>query len=212
MKIIPISNAIRGRFAIALLLCGLFSSAYSVAEQRISDITFNALPDGSLSIGLDFQGLETREFSSYTIEDPARIVIDFPDTQSDLSQRRFSLPEGNASSVVVLAAGDRSRLIVNLSNLGQFETAFEGSRFTLEIQGDSASSYAVPTLASSSDRAAASVQSARDTAISDVEFRRSAQGEGQLILSLSDANVDVNVFSEGSRISLELLDVESLMH
>ena len=208
MKKIPISSAIRGGLTIALVTCGLLASAYSFAEQRISDITFNALPDGSLSIGLDFQGVETREFSSYTIEDPARIVIDFPDTQSDLSQRRFSLPEGNASSVVVLAAGDRSRLIVNLSNLGQFETAFEGSRFTLEIQGDSAGSYAVPTVASSPDRVASSAQPARDTSISDVEFRRSAQGEGQLILSLSDDNVDVNVFSEGSRISLELLDVD----
>lgn len=151
MKTVSIGSTIRRGFTIAFTIFGLLFSVYSVAEQRISDITFNALPDGSLSIGLDFQGVETREYSSYTIEDPARIVIDFPDTKSDLSQRRFSLPEGNASSVVVLAAGDRSRLIVNLSNLGQFETAFEGSRFTLEIQGDSEGSYTVPTLASSSN-------------------------------------------------------------
>ena len=154
MKRISIIRAVRGVVAATLALISLLLPAYSAAEQRISDITFNALPDGRLSIALDFQGLESREFSSYTIEDPARIVIDFPDTQSDLSQRRFSLPEGNASSVVVLAAGNRSRLIVNLSNLGQFETAFEGSRFVLEIQGDSAGSYAVPTLSSSSGRLA----------------------------------------------------------
>ena len=208
MKIISINGAIRSGCAVALSVCGLVFSGFTAAEQRISDIDFNALPDGRLSIGLDFQGVESREFSSYTIEEPARIVIDFPNTQSALSQRRFSLPEGNASSVVVLAAGDRSRLIVNLDNLGRFDTAFEGNRFTLEIQGDSAGSYTVPTLASSLDVPSNDTQSVRDAAISDLEFRRSAQGEGQLILSLSDANVDVNVFSEGSRISLELLDVD----
>jgi len=208
MKIISINGAIRSGCAVALSVCGLVFSGFTAAEQRISDIDFNALPDGRLSIGLDFQGVESREFSSYTIEEPARIVIDFPNTQSTLSQRRFSLPEGNASSVVVLATGDRSRLIVNLDNLGRFDTAFEGSRFTLEIQGDSAGSYTVPTLASSLDLPSNDTQSVRDTAISDLEFRRSAQGEGQLILSLSNANVDVNVFSEGSRISLELLDVD----
>ena len=122
MKIISISSAIRGGVTVALALCSLLLSAFSAAEQRITDIAFNALTDGRLSIALDFEGVETREFSSYTIEDPARIVVDFPNTRSDLSQRRFSLPEGNASSVVVLAAGDRSRLIVNLSYLGQFET------------------------------------------------------------------------------------------
>ena len=208
MEIISINRAIRMGCAVALSVCSLIFSGFTAAEQRISDIDFNALPDGRLSIGLDFQGVESREFSSYTIEEPARIVIDFPNTQSALSQRRFSLPEGNASSVVVLAAGDRSRLIVNLDNLGRFDTAFEGNRFTLEIQGDSAGSYTVPTLASSLDVPSNDIQSVRDAAISDLEFRRSAQGEGQLILSLSDANVDVNVFSEGSRISLELLDVD----
>ena len=208
MDIISINRAIRMGCAVALSVCSLIFSGFTAAEQRISDIDFNALPDGRLSIGLDFQGVESREFSSYTIEEPARIVIDFPNTQSTLSQRRFSLPEGNASSVVVLAAGDRSRLIVNLDNLGRFDTDFEGNRFTLEIQGDSAGSYTVPTLASSLDVPSNDIQSVRDAAISDLEFRRSAQGEGQLILSLSDANVDVNVFSEGSRISLELLDVD----
>lgn len=208
MKKVSINGAIRSGCAVALSVCGLVFSAFTAAEQRISDIDFNALPDGRLSIGLDFQGVESREFSSYTIEEPARIVIDFPNTQSALSQRRFSLPEGNASSVVILAAGDRSRLIVNLDNLGRFDTAFEGNRFTLEIMGDSAGSYTVPTLASSLDVPSNHTQSVRDSAISDLEFRRSAQGEGQLILFLSDPNVDVNVFSEGSRISLELLDVD----
>ena len=94
MKTISIGSTIRRGFTVAFTIFGLLFSAYSAAEQRISDITFNALPDGSLSIGLDFQGLETREYSSYTIEDPARIVIDFPGTQSDLSQRRFSSPRG----------------------------------------------------------------------------------------------------------------------
>ena len=74
---------------------------------------------------------ETEVFD-YTIEDPARIVIDFPDTQSDLSQRRFRSQE-QCISVVVLAAGDRSRLIVNLSNPGQFETAFEGIGLRLKL-------------------------------------------------------------------------------
>lgn len=208
MKIILVNSTIRGVFTVALAVCGALFSECSVAEQRISDITYTALPDGRLSIGLDFQDIETREFSSYTIEDPARIVIDFPETQSDLSQRRFLLPEGNASSVVVLAAGDRSRLIVNLSSLGKFKTTFEGSRFTLEIQGDSAGSYTAPSLPGSSGRNASSAQLAHDTSISDVEFRRSPKGEGQLILSLSEANVDVDLVSEGSRISLELLDVD----
>lgn len=208
MKMILISRLVRAGMIFAISVIAPLLSATAVAQQSISDITFNALPDGRLAIGLEFQEIESREFSSYTIEDPARIVIDFPNTQSLLSQKRYSLPEGNASNVVVLAAGDRSRLIVSLGNLGQFQTKFEGNRFTLEVDGDTGGSYAVPSLTASSNLTSAVKQPSRAVAVSDVEFRRSAQGEGQLILSLSDANVDVNVFSEGSRISLELLDVD----
>lgn len=56
MKRISIIRAARGALAATLALIGLLLPAYSAAEQRISDITFNALPDGRLSIALDFSG------------------------------------------------------------------------------------------------------------------------------------------------------------
>ena len=82
MKKVSINGAIRSGCAVALSVCGLVFSAFTAAEQRISDIDFNALPDGRLSIGLDYQGVQSRECSSYTIEETAAILIDFPNTQS----------------------------------------------------------------------------------------------------------------------------------
>jgi len=57
------------------------------------------------------------------------------------------------------------------------------------------------------------VESARSM-LNDLQFRRSAEGEGRLILALSDPSVDVNVFSEGGNITLEFLETsvpESLL-
>ena len=191
--------------AIAVLIN--FSSMIVAAEQAISDISFNTLPSGQLSISLSFDNFESSEFSSYTIEDPARIVVDFPATQNQLPQRRYALPDGNASSVVVLEAGDRSRMIVNLSNLGDFETSFSGQQFVLEIDGEPGSAFAAPAV-SAGPVTPSNSRAVRSSAINDLEFRRAGDDEGQLILSLSDSGVDVNVFSEGSRITLELLDTD----
>ena len=41
--------------------------------------------------------------------------------------------------------------------------------------------------------------------IEDLEFRRSPEGEGRLVLALSDPSIDVNVFSEGGNINLEFM-------
>ena len=202
-----ITRCLRYGYATASLLVSLISAS-ALAAQTITDISFNSQTSGELSISLEFDDEVSAEFSSYTIEDPARIVIDFPDTENQLPQRRYALPNGNASSVVVLTAGDRSRMIVNLSRLGEFETYAEGRRFTLNVQPDSGGSYAVPSLSEAMAPQALEGSSTRSAAIEDIEFRRGGDDEGQLVLSLSDSGVDVNVFSEGSRISLELMDTE----
>ena len=196
-----------GCIAVASIVISVFSAA-AVAEQSITDISFNSQPNGQLSIALEFDSMPSSEFSSYTIEDPARIVIDFPNTENQLPQRRYALPSGNASSVVVLSAGDRSRMIVNLAQLGEFDAGIDGRRFVLDIGADSGGSYAVPAMSESAVVQTVTASPSRSSAINDVEFRRGDDDEGQLILSLSDSSVDVNVFSEGSRISLELMDTE----
>lgn len=197
----------RGCIAVASTVISIFSTA-AVAGQSITDISFNSQPNGQLSIALEFDSMPSSEFSSYTIEDPARIVIDFPDTENQLPQRRYALPSGNASSVVVLSAGDRSRMIVNLAQLGEFDAGIDGRRFVLDIGADSGGSYAVPAMSESAVVQTATASPSRSSAINDLEFRRGEDDEGQLILSLSDSSVDVNVFSEGSRISLELMDTD----
>ena len=102
-------------------------------------ISSNSQPNGQLSIALEFDSMPSSEFSSYTFEDLARIVIDFSNTENQLPQRRYASPSGdassvgNASSAVVLSASDRSRMIVNLAQLGEFDVGIDGSRFVLDI-------------------------------------------------------------------------------
>ena len=196
-----------GRKAVASLIMGLVS-ANTLAGPAITDISFNSQTNGQLSIALEFDSAPSSEFTSYTIEDPARIVVDFPDIENRLPQRRYALPSGNASSVVVLEAGNRSRMIVNLARLGEFKTTQDGLRFLLEVGADIGGSYVVPAMSEASAVRAAADTPARSAAINNLEFMRGDDNEGQLILSLSDSSVDVNVFSEGNRISLELMDTE----
>ena len=196
------------RSVVLFYIFSMVASLAAAAEQAITDISFNAQPSGQLSIALEFDDREPPEFSSYTIEDPARIVIDFPETENRLSQRRYALPEGNASSVVVVEAGDRSRLIVNLSQLGEFDAKVEGQQFVLTVGAASAESYTAPSRAGARSAKTSVYSSGATSVLTDVEFRRAGNGEGQLVLSLSDSGVDVNVSSEGNRINLEFSDTD----
>ena len=82
---------------------------------------------------MTFNEPPSADIESYSIEDPARIVLDFPDTRSRLDQKRYALSQANATSVMVLESGDRTRMIVNLVDLVPFESAVAGRQLTQHV-------------------------------------------------------------------------------
>ena len=110
------------------------------ATATVKDIEFSARPGSKFEIRMDFDQ-PPPEVKSYTIEKPARIAIDFPDTKSGLDRKRFSLPYGNATGVVVLESGDRTRMVVNLVNVVPYETRVEGNSLYVVVGQESGGDY-----------------------------------------------------------------------
>lgn len=188
------------------LLVGCFWSVATVAAPVvIEDIAFTAQPGAQLEVRLTFSEPPSADIESYTIEEPARIVLDFPDTKSGLDQKRFSLSQANATSVMVLESGDRTRMIVNLVDLVPFESEVSGRQLTLMVGQDGgqamAASSATDILRTDANRVERVVSE-----ITDLAFQRSPDGEGLLILTLTNPSVDASIFSEGGDISLQFLN------
>ena len=186
-------------------LIGWLLAAVAVAEPvMLEDIAFTAQPGSALEVRLTFSESPATDIDSYTIEDPARIVLDFPETQSALDQKRYELSQANATSVMVLESGSRTRMVVNLVELVPFKRSVSGRQLTLLIgHGDGQSVVASPTtdiLRSDANRVERVVSE-----ITDLAFQRSPDGEGLLILSLTNPEVDASIYSEGGDMMLEFL-------
>lgn len=205
-----------GRIRRATLLAVVMSAMPALAAPVIEDITFSSRPGSKFEVRLDFNEPPPSDLAAYTIEEPARIAIDFPGTKSALDQKRYSLPYGNATGVLVLEAGDRTRMVLNLIKLVPYETIVNGNQLILQVGQDSGGGYAQQTAAVETgvlESQVTQVKGARSQ-LTDLQFRRSEEGEGRLVLALSDPSVDVNVFSEGGNINLEFLSTsvpESLL-
>jgi type IV pilus assembly protein PilQ len=122
--------------SLVLLLAG--AQAYAVA---VTDIEFSSRPGSKFEVRLDFDTTPPAELQSYTIERPARIAIDFPGTTSALDRKRYSLPYGNATGVLVLESGERTRLILNLVKLVPYETRVDGNSLFLTVGQDADAEY-----------------------------------------------------------------------
>ena len=192
------------RLGAAGLLLAIFTSAAQAAPS-ITDIEFSSRPGSKFEIRLDFDQIPA-DINAYTIEKPARIAIDFPDTGSALERKRYSLPYGNATGVLVLESGDRTRMVVNLVKLVPYETRVEGNSLFVIVGQDSGASYVKQT--SDPNRLETRVEPVTEvrSEIADLQFQRTGEGEGRLILELTDPSVDVNVFSEADTVKVEFVN------
>ncbi len=184
------------------LLALLLSPALLAADLQALDVS--ALPGDRIELKLTFDEpvLAPR---GYTIEQPARIALDFPGVSSKLGVKSRELGVGNARSVTVVEAKDRTRLIINLTDLAPYNTRTDGNNLYVVIGEGAPGSASVRPATAATVSSAAPVKSyaAQGKAISNIDFQRGEQGEGNVVITLSDASVSPDIQEQGGKIRLD---------
>jgi len=179
----------------------LFSASLYAAD--LQDISFNSVPGGKFQIKMEFDETPP-EPTAYNIEKPARIAIDLPGVQSSLAQKKYTLSYGNAQSVVVLETQDRTRVVINLVELSPYTTTIEGNSLLIEVgNAEVLDPYkdAEPAIGQQ-----VLEQNNYAVGITHIDFQRGESGEGNVVIELSDDQVEVDVRLEGQKIRIELSD------
>ncbi len=196
-----------------LLITTFVAFTAFVNAETMQDIRFAELPGERAEIRLSFDSVPP-DPDGYAIEQPARIVLDFVGVQNGLPEKKYSMAVGEVSSAVVLAAGGRTRLIINLENPVPYTSRIEGNDYIVEIGSESASGSSVarstPTASESGSDFGQSefVPKTDSAAISGIDFRRGEAGEGKVILSLTDPGVNVDVEEVSGGIEVRFLNTE----
>jgi type IV pilus assembly protein PilQ len=195
-----------------LLLLVLWSLPLTVfAEASLQTIDFSALPGDRVQISLKLSG-PVDEPVSFTTENPARISLDFAGVRNNLDYKTKVIGVGPAHSVTALQAGDRTRVVINLTSLVGYKTEVQGSDVlvTLDVSNKGIGSgvrapSAVSQVTDSSEIRTASY------GISNVDFRRGEAGEGRVLVTLSNPSTPVDVREEGGKIVIEAFktDIDS---
>lgn len=190
------------------LLALLMSPEILAANLQALDVA--ALPGDRVELKLSFDEpvLAPR---GYTIEQPARIALDLPGVSNKLGTKNRELGVGNARSVTVVEAKDRTRLIINLTTLAPYNTRVEGNNLYVMV-GDGVksnmTSSAAVAVAPVSKSAAAKVYGPQARVINNIDFQRGEQGEGNVVITLSDASVSPDIQDQGGKIRLDFMKTQ----
>lgn len=184
-----------------LLSC--ITVCYSLASfaLEIESIEFSSLPGDKTEIRLNFDGSPPAP-TGYTIEQPARIALDLIGVTSSLDSKYHPLGVGNARSVTVIEAGDRTRVIVSLTDLVAYSTRIEGnSLFVLVGREDEIADYVTGGETDAATLLETGIAPVvKRSVIEAIDFRRGELGEGRVIVNLSDPGIGVDVTSERGKI------------
>lgn len=176
----------------------------SVLAANLQGMDVASLPGDRVELKLSFDEPVAAP-RGYTIEQPARIALDLPGVSNKLGTKNKELGAGNARSVTVVEAKDRTRLIVNLTALAPYSTRVEGNDLYVLV-GDASSAASRPVAATP----APVIQAPRNKTygvqtkeVSNIDFQRGEQGEGNVVITLSDASVSPDIQEQGGKIRLD---------
>ncbi|NOZ52166.1 MAG: type IV pilus secretin PilQ [Gammaproteobacteria bacterium] len=167
----------------------------------LKDVSFHKLPGDKVQFVISFSQRAV-EPGSFTIDNPARIALDFPNTGSGLGWKNKNVGIGFAKSITAVEAGNRTRVILNLVQLLPFETEVSGSKVYITLAGSRAANNTVPARAATRISTAVPNDDALHS-ISNIDFRRGNQGEARIVISLSDSDTPASTGESGNLIFVD---------
>ena len=140
---------------------------------------------------------------SFSIENPARIVFDFPNTANKTSRKNQAIGIGMAKSMNFIESNGRTRVVLNLVKLAAYETRIDKNQFYITLTERSAE-----TIATSSARGANDGKADSTRNINKIDFNRGPKGEGRVVVVMSDPTAAVDVRKEGGKLIVDFTDTK----
>ncbi len=180
----------------------MFAGATASAQEgnRLQDIQVQSLPGSRVELKLIMSGTAPEPLA-FTIENPARIALDLPQTSLGLSSRRRDVNMGPLDTILTAEANGRTRVVLNLDTMVAYETSASGNTVTVMLGdggGYDASNTQFTSASSSSPRTSYTPPTNRG--ITNVDFRRTRDGGGRVIVNLTDPSTPVDIRQEGGRV------------
>lgn len=196
-------------FQACLLVGTIFFSTLSQAEDqadlsnKILGLDFSSLPGGRVVVRIKTAQPLSNPPAGFALSSPARVALDFPKVANGLGKSNIEAGQGVLKNVTLAKTKDRTRVVLNLTKNVGFDTVLEGDEVKVTLQANEVSATnEVET------KFAESSLGVQQKGITNVDFARGKNGEGRIVVDLSDPNVGINIKQKGKTIVAEFTNTE----
>jgi type IV pilus assembly protein PilQ len=185
--------------AAMLALAAVTFTARAADPVKLTSIDVQTLSGSQVQLKLHMDGAAPEPLP-FTIDKPARIAFDLPNTTLALASRRIDVRSGGVDTVLAAEANGRTRLVVNVDSLLPYTTKVDGNDIVVTLGQQPGADVGKPAVARAGSNAPTA---AAERAIRTIDFRRGADGTGRVIVQLTDPRTPVNVRQEANQIVVD---------
>jgi type IV pilus assembly protein PilQ len=170
--------------------------ATAVSIQSVS----GSIQNGAEVLKIDLSQALTSLPTGFSVKAPARIALDFPGVLNAMGRSKVDINKGNLSSVSLVQAGERTRVVLNLKQATNYSTQLQGNSLLVVLDP------VVPQVAESAAQPSFAENRNRDTLpIKDLDFRRGVNGAGRVVVALPNNQVGVDIRQRGQTLVVEFM-------
>lgn len=124
-----------GKMRLLAIAMGAQALVSTTIAATLDDVSYTMLPGNQQQIAFKLSE-SVAETSSFQIDQPARIAIDLMGTTNALNKRVVPVGAGNVESVNIVEANDRTRVVLNLEEMADYQTEVDGNILRVTIDSD----------------------------------------------------------------------------
>ena len=198
MRISVLSLLSRFRYALVLALLGTAAST-AYAQNSIESVNVSPQSGGKVVVRVGLKEALATAPAGFIVNNPPRLAFDFANTGNALGRNVQNISDGDVRRINIVQAGDRTRMVMELTRALNYETQLDGKTLliTLHGGGGAAATAATPS------RFAEASPTAQTHRLRNIDFRRGTAGEGRVVIDLSDSQVGIDIRKQGRSIIVD---------
>ncbi len=187
---------------LAMLVAWLAAGAANAqGANSLDNVTVSRASSGRVVMRFQLKNPPANPPASFSIASPPRIALDFIDTVNGLNATQRAVDEAGLRSFNVIQAGNRTRVVLNLNRPQTFDTSVDGNYVVVTLNDQEVAKPGTDTVQRFAEAKAGETQHA----LRDVDFRRGKNGEGRLVVDLSDSSTGIDIRQQGRTLVVDFL-------
>lgn len=178
-----------------------FMAPSMVWAGDLTGISYDRSADGKVQVHFDLSEPLSAEPGSFKIDNPARVAIDLPDVENKTDSRQTSIGLGPVNSVMLAEANGKTRAVFTLDQSVPYAIEQRDGQLTVIFDDVRQATTTASGLAVTSP---GSEPSTAMDAGQPIDFRRTADGAGRLLLDVGSSQAPMDIRREGSQIVVHL--------